>query len=110
MDLRKKIIFLTFAVGVLCEIDYSSLINSTQQLQNIERGGIYPQLNISDNLINYGNSIDDFFDEHGSFKNSTPPKTRPHYKAVNTTSTDFKKFLNKTRNAMSSGLCTKEVP
>lgn len=148
MDLKIGIIFPLLIIGVFCEIDYSSLINSTQQLQDIERGGvinvqgIYPQLNFSENSIN-GDNIESraggdrpfyfgsimhpttaplqpnnrpqFPEQQQSNLTSSGGGNRPFYHGsfihpTTNSSKENEKFLNKTRNAMSNGLCTKEVP
>lgn len=89
MDLKIGIIFSALILIATCEVDYSALINSTQMMQDFERGGIpniYPQLNPSDNSID--NNIDSraggsrpFY--FGSFlhpTNGTLPTTdRPFY-------------------------------
>jgi hypothetical protein len=145
MDLKIGIIFSFLIIGAFCnQVDYSSLINSTQQLQDMERGGvlnIYPPLNLPDNSINE-NNIDSraggdrpFY--FGSIMHPTtaplPTNNRPLFpeqKQPNLTSSsgnrpfyygslihpttnsskENEKFLNKTRNSISNGLCTKEVP
>lgn len=117
MDLKIWLL-LQFLLGIFCEIDYSSLINSTQHLQDIERGGIYPQLNF-DSIIHPTAAPDrPLFPA----QQHPPPNislssdsSKPFYYGsiihpTMNSSKEYEKFVNKTRNSFSSGFCTKEVP
>jgi hypothetical protein len=136
MDLKPFIIFVLAITVTRCEFDVSSLINSTQHLQDIERGlNLYPQLNFADNSINHANGGDDgntlgldsraggsrpFYLGTALQTSTTPHPTitqnrdRPFYLGTSspptTSAISNEKFLNKTQTNMPSGICTKEVP
>lgn len=136
MVLKYGAFLLIISISVHCEFDVASTINTTQHLQDIERGGvinnIYPQLNPTDG----GESIDSrmggsrpfYFGTilHNISTTSTnnivsstpstnfPPtitngNTRPFYLGIINKTTD-EKFINKTLGSIPSGICTKEVP
>lgn len=103
----KTIIGLAFlAISLVsCQyVDVSHLINSTQHLQDIERGedwrykNIYPQLNMSEH---------DHGDQQRNQSILIPTRpTRP----MNVSKPALDKFINKTLSSMPSGICVKEVP
>lgn len=139
MDIKNGIFISLLFIGVFCEIDYSSLINSTQQLQDMERGGVingfYPQFNENNIENRAGGDRPFYFGSH--IHSTTAPlspnnrpqlpeqqqsnlttfsgENRPFYYGsfihpTTNSSKENEKFLNKTRNAISNGLCAKEVP
>lgn len=103
MDSKAFIGLVFLAITVSCQYDVSHLINTTQHLQDLERGGVhdlryqnvYPQLNMSDH-------------HPGDVRNnqSISIPTRPS----NVSKTALEKFINKTLNTRPSGICVKEVP
>jgi hypothetical protein len=104
MDL-KILILIIGAIGLVsCQHDAQliNLINSTQHLQDIERGGrLYPILNPTDvnsNLIprDPKSPID------VNLNDITKPQNTTRYP-------NFNHFLNETRKKMPSGICIKEV-
>lgn len=126
MDLKVAFFLLFVSIGVDCEFDYASAINSTQHLQDIERGGysqLYPSLSYNDsNLESRAGGSRPFYTGNimhpltNSTTNTSAPSgtKRPFYFGSimnnNTTRLNNEKFLNKTLTGMPSGICTKEVP
>lgn len=56
--LKVGFLLISISISINCEFDVASMINSTQHLQDIERGGLYPHLPQPDNTINNDNEID----------------------------------------------------
>lgn len=129
MDLKVAFLLSLLAIVVDCEFDVASVINSTQHLQDIERGG-YPQLYPALNGDDGGGNIDSRAGGHSrpfyvgsvmhplansTTTNSSAPHgaNRPFYFGSlmnNATRGNNEKFLNKTLTGRPSGICTKEVP
>ena len=130
MDLKAAFFLIFVTIGVDCEFDFASAINSTQHLQDIERGGysqLYPSLSDNDGNVDsraggsrpfYVGSImhplTNSTMSQGTTNTSDPSGTkRPFYFGSimnNTTRLNNEKFLNKTLTGKPSGVCTKEVP
>lgn len=109
MDLKANYFVFTLIIsiiGVNCQYDVINLINTTQNLQDIERNGvsghrfqqIYPILNASDHH-NY----------HGGNKSvgNTP---LIYIKGANNSRMGIDRFKNKTLSTMPGGFCVIEVP
>lgn len=101
----KAICLILLAVAVTAQYNVSHLIDTTQHLQDLERGydfryeNIYPQLN----LTNDQNSV--------VTPNQTvtvPVQVPP--KPSNVSQKALEKFINETLHNMPSGICVKEVP
>lgn len=110
MDSKTIIGLALLAISLVsCQyVEVSRLINSTQHLQDIERGeewryqNVYPQLNMSEH-------------DHGDQQKnqSTFIPTRPlnvSKPTFNISKPALDKFINKTLSSMPSGVCVKEVP
>ena len=105
MDSKSIISLALLAISLVsCQyVDVSHLINSTQHLQDIERGedwryqNIYPKLNMSEH---------DHGDQRKNQSILIPTTTRP----LNVSKPSLDKFINKTLSSMPSGVCVKEVP
>lgn len=128
MVFKVALFLLFFSIVVNCDFDVANMINTTQHLQDIERGGyaqLYPSLNDNDgNFDSRAGGSRPFY--VGSIMhpltNSTIPQgttntsapfgsKRPFYFGPdNATRANNEKFLNKTLAGMPSGICTKEVP
>jgi hypothetical protein len=108
MELKLIFGILILTLSASCELNVNQLINTTQNLYDIERGGqhrghqtqqnLYPHLNTSSNhVIQY-------------IPQAANNQSVGGTDYVRPSNNSLDKFLNKTIAGMKSGFCIKEVP